>query len=136
MEFPGNGERASTRVASTFVQCHTLFVLSSTGHIFSHLDVVRIASYNQDVHVFTTKITNRGFQNLQFLHLAGKGPMKIELFTISKEARVSEIDLSSLSVTPWEGVRNLRTFCLFLQYALAPSDSQKLAQWENGVPEI
>lgn len=62
--------------------------------------------------------------------------MEIELLIISTEARISETDLSSVSTTPEEEVRHLRTFCLFLPYALVPSDSQKLTQCEDGVPQV
>lgn len=62
--------------------------------------------------------------------------MEIELLIISTEARISETDLSSVSTTPEEEVRHLRTFCLFLSYALVPSDSQKLTQCEDGVPQV
>lgn len=62
--------------------------------------------------------------------------MEIELLIISTEARISEIDLSSVSTTPEEEVRHLRTFCLFLPYALVPSDSQKLTQCEDSVLKL
>lgn len=62
--------------------------------------------------------------------------MKIELFTISAGVRVSERDLCSVSLTPWEGVRHLKMFYLFLHYTLAPSDSRKLAQGKDGVPKV
>lgn len=63
--------------------------------------------------------------------------MEIELLIISTEARISKTDLSSVSTTPEGKNRHLRTFCLFLSYALVPSDSQKLTQCEDGgVPQV
>ena len=75
LEFLANGDSASTRAVSTVVLCHMLFYLQFYSRHFLTFECFQnwFASYNEVVHMYTTKIIGIIFQKLHFLHLAGKG---------------------------------------------------------------
>lgn len=117
--------------------CIKHFVLSVLWQTFSH-----IWMFSTLVCILQSRCACRDYQSdcqgLSEVAISAVllGRMKIELFTVSAGARVGEMDLSSVFMTPWEGVRCLRMFCLILHYTLALSDSWKLTQCEDGVPKI